>query len=46
VNKVTEGKKKHSKLFLFHGMAFTTPLGLEKEVDVKNFILVKKDLCD
>ena len=27
-------------------VAFTTPLRLEKEVDVKNFILVKKDLCD
>ena len=45
MNKVTNRGKKDSKLFLFNGMAFTTPLRLEKEVDVKNLILVKKDLC-
>ena len=39
----TEGKKKHSKPFLVNGMFFTTPLRREKEVNVKNFILVKED---
>lgn len=42
----TEGKKKHSKTFLFNTMFFMTPLRLETKVGVKNFILMIKDLYD
>ena len=46
MDKLTEGKMKHSKTFLFNTMFFMTPLRLETEVGVKNFILMIKDLYD